>query len=68
MELPNVKNFYYDKTRNFKLIIYAYRKLSKAEILLSVEMYKRRNKLKYLPNNKTAKWITTFGNDSELYL
>lgn len=49
--IPNVPNTYYNKAYNFKLIIYAYRKMSKSEILLYAESFKRNMNWKNYPLN-----------------
>lgn len=59
MELPNVVT----KVRNesFTLSIFAYRKLTKAEIDLSITTYLRQNGNKTLPKEGKGKLITTIG-------
>lgn len=49
--IPNVPNVYYNKARNFKLVIYAYRKLSKSEILLYAASFKRNMNWENFPFN-----------------
>ena len=49
--IPNVPNIYYNKARNFKLSIYAYRKMNKSEIMLYAESFKRNMGWKDYPLN-----------------
>ena len=65
MQLPDVVTMY--KNKDFILYIYAYRKLSNAEILSTVASYKHQKKIKKLPTRGEAKVITLFGsNDIQL--
>ena len=51
LEIPAVPNFYYNKPRNFSLTIYAYRKMSKSEILTFAEAFKRNKNWSNYPLN-----------------
>lgn len=56
---PNVPNPYYNKARNFKLVIYAYRKLSEREIRDIAEVYRLNYCKGSFPRNKTHSFMFT---------
>lgn len=51
---PTVKTVCKDSRYNFKLIIYAYRKLSESEAKFVYQQYLSENHLKRPPQNKTV--------------
>ena len=53
--MPNVKNIYYNQSCNFTLEIYAYRLLSKSELLEASLVFKRQNGWSVFPHNKKYK-------------
>ncbi len=53
--LPNVPNYYHNKPHNFKLTIYAFRKLNKEEIMSVAENFKAQCGWSVFPNNKEYK-------------
>ena len=57
--MPGVKNIFRDRKRNFTLEIYAYRKLSREEILQFVSLCMRQNGWSSIPRNKKCKCYTT---------
>ena len=58
-EAPNVKSVYYNKPCEFTLEIYAYRKLTKDEILQAAKLFKIQNKWSTFPHGKKYKWFAT---------
>lgn len=56
---PNVKNIYYNKPLNFTLEIYAYRLLTKAELLQAAEIYRVQRGWSTFPKNKIHKCFLT---------
>ncbi len=48
---PNIPSIYYNKARNFVLVIYAYRKLTKSETLYFAETFKHNMHWKTYPLN-----------------
>ena len=57
--IPNVKNVYYNKPLNFTLVIYAYRLLTKAELLQAAEIYKVQRGWSLFPQNAKHKCFVT---------
>lgn len=56
---PNVKNIYYNKPLNFTLEIYAYRLMTKAELLQAAEIYRVQRGWSAFPKNKIHKCFLT---------
>ena len=59
--LPPVKTAV--KIGNFTLDVYAYRRLTKAECRLAVDMYKSQKRIGKLPASGSAICVTQFGYD-----
>lgn len=59
LEISNVKSVYYNKPCDFTLEIYAYRKLTKDEILQAAQLFKIQNKWSTFPHGKKYKWYAT---------
>lgn len=57
--MPQVRNVVV--SGKFTLNIYAYRKLTRNELLIAVAYYKREKHLKKLPATGSAKYITLIG-------
>lgn len=57
--IPDVPNAYYNKPYNFKLVIYAYRKLSAKEIKGLAELYRCAYCGGTYPRNATHKFMFT---------
>lgn len=60
LEIPTVKSVYHNKSCNFTLEIYAYRKLTKEEILQAAQIFKSRKHWSTFPRGKKYKWYATF--------
>lgn len=61
LQLPSVENKII--SGNFTLYVYAYRRLTKNELMLSVAKYMNDKHIKKLPTSGSAKLITTFGSN-----
>ena len=59
MAMPQVKNIVV--SGKFTLNIYAYRRLTRNELLMAVAMYKREKHIKKLPASGSAKYVTLIG-------
>lgn len=63
IEKPNVKTIF--KIGDFKLIVYAYRKLTISEGEFALRHWLNQKGLKQVPQKGYAKLITTFGHNLE---
>lgn len=63
LQLPPVVNKVI--SGGFTLYVYAYRRLTKDELILSVAKYMANKHIKKLPSSGSAKLITTFGHNPE---
>ena len=59
MPMPQVKNVIV--SGKFTLNVYAYRSLSRNELLMAVAMYKRDKHIKKLPTSGSAQYVTLIG-------
>lgn len=59
MPMPQVKNVIV--SGKFTLNVYAYRSLSRNELLMAVAMYKRDKHIKKLPASGSAQYVTLIG-------
>lgn len=57
--MPQVKNVII--SGKFTLSVYAYRSLTRNELLMAVAMYKREKHIKKLPASGSAKYVTLIG-------
>jgi len=64
--MPNIETKI--KIGNFSLSVFAYRKLTKNECIISCRMYLKQKHLKTFPKSGSGKVITHFGSDPELFL
>lgn len=63
IEKPTVKSSLVVKDVNFTLIVYAYRNLTPGELNFCLATWKRTNKRRALPKNKTVVMYSGIGSD-----
>jgi hypothetical protein len=61
MQIPSITTTYKNKDLNFTFTVYAYRRLSSAELSYSLRYWMRQSRIKKLPKNKSIKIRTTLG-------
>lgn len=61
MQKPNIVSSLVDEERNAKLEVYAYKPLTKRELLLTYAQWKKSTNKKLLPKNKIVTVHTTIG-------
>lgn len=65
MEMPSVKNELHSANQKFKLVVYAYRALSEAELKYCLAMFLKQRRLKKVPSSSTYTMVTMIGHDSQ---
>lgn len=63
MESPKVVTTLRSKSKNFTMHVYAYRRLSKNELMTTLATWMQQKKLTNIPNNKTVTVISLYGSD-----